>query len=80
MHPNPKMGYAKLEDTVAAFVGGITDPSAETNFCAYLIPDDKGVFRMETSGYLVGAEGARRPRDKSVKNGIAGQGERGSKL
>ena len=46
------MGYAKLEDTVAAFVGGITETDPATNFCAYLIPDDKGVFRMDTSGYL----------------------------
>jgi len=80
VHPNSKMGYAKLEDTVAAFVAGITETDPATNFCAYLIPDDKGVFRMATSGYLVGAEGARRPRDNSNKKGNAGQGERGSKL
>jgi hypothetical protein len=46
------MGYAQLEDVTAAFVGSITDPDEKTNFTAWLIPDDKGVFRMDTSGYL----------------------------
>jgi hypothetical protein len=52
VHPNPKMGYAKLEDVVAAFVGSITDTDEKTNFTSWLIPDDKGVYRMETAGYL----------------------------
>lgn len=52
VHPNPKMGYAKLEDVVSAFVGSITDTDEKTNFTAWLIPDEKGVYRMETSGYL----------------------------
>ena len=46
------MGYAKLEDVVAAFVGSICDPDEATNCTAWLIPDDKGVYRMETKGYL----------------------------
>jgi len=62
VHPNPKQGWAQIEDVVGAFVGSVTDPDEKTNFTAWLIPDDKGVFRMETSGYLVGAEAARRPR------------------
>lgn len=52
VHPNPKMGYAKLEDVIAAFVGSITDTDEKTNFTSWLIPDDKGVYRMETAGYL----------------------------
>lgn len=52
VHPNPKMGYAKLEDVVAAFVGSITDTNEKTNFTAWLIPDEKGVYMMETAGYL----------------------------
>lgn len=70
--PDPKKGFCKIEDVVAAFVASITDP--EHNYGAWLIPDERGVVRMETTGHLwvgyvradisVGAEGARRPRAK----------------
>lgn len=52
VHPNPKLGYAKIEDVVAAFVTAITDPSPKTNVGCYLIPDQWGVYRMETTGML----------------------------
>lgn len=52
MHPTPKLGYAKVEDVVAAFVAAITDSDPKTNFACYLIPDQWGVYRMNSHGQL----------------------------
>lgn len=65
VHPNPKLGFAKVEDVTAAFVGAITDPDPKTNVGCYLIPDQWGVYRMETTGNMVGAEGAWRMKKKA---------------
>jgi NAD(P)-dependent dehydrogenase (short-subunit alcohol dehydrogenase family) len=60
VHPTPKLGYAKVEDVVSAFVAAITDSDPKTNFGCYLIPDQWGVYRMASHGQFIGAEGARR--------------------
>lgn len=52
VHPTPALGYAKVEDVVAAFVSAITDPNPKSNFGCYLIPDQWGVYRMNTHGQL----------------------------
>ncbi|GMK57461.1 hypothetical protein CspeluHIS016_0402950 [Cutaneotrichosporon spelunceum] len=64
VHPTPKLGYAKVEDVVAAFVEAITSSDPKTNFGCYLIPDQWGVYRMESHGQFIGAEGARRSREE----------------
>lgn len=52
VHPTPQLGYAKVEDVVAAFVSAITDTNPKSNFGCYLIPDQWGVYRMNTHGQL----------------------------
>lgn len=52
VHPNPSFGFAKVEDVVSAFIAGISDPDPKTNYGAYLIPDAKGVYRMEATRNL----------------------------
>lgn len=52
VHPYPALGYAQVSDVVNAFVAAITDPSPKTNYAAYLIPDQWGVFRMAATGQL----------------------------
>jgi hypothetical protein len=37
---------------VSAFIAGISDPDPKTNYGAYLIPDAKGVYRMEATRNL----------------------------
>lgn len=46
------MGFAKVEDVTAAFVAAITDTNPKTNVGCYLIPDQWGVYRMESTGNL----------------------------
>jgi len=67
VHPNPKLGYAAVEDVVAAFVTAITDPNEKTNFGCYLIPDKHGVWRMDATGQFIGADSARRMKPKAAK-------------
>ncbi|EJT53261.1 hypothetical protein A1Q2_03633 [Trichosporon asahii var. asahii CBS 8904] len=66
VHPYPALGYAQVSDVVNAFVAAITDPSPKTNYAAYLIPDQWGVFRMAATGQFVGAEAARRSKEETA--------------
>lgn len=68
VHPHPELGFAKIEDVVAAFVASTTDTNPKTNLSAWLIPDQWGVYRMDARGEFVGAEMARRPKGQNPKN------------
>ena len=46
-----KLSHTKMEDVVGSPVAAATDPAQATNFSAYLIPSDTGVFRWDTIGY-----------------------------
>lgn len=48
--PDPRKGLCRMEDVVGAFVASITDD--KYNFGCWLIPDDKGVVRMDVTGSL----------------------------
>ncbi|WOO76491.1 putative oxidoreductase [Vanrija pseudolonga] len=68
VHPHPELGFAKIEDVVAAFVASTSDTNPKSNLSAWLIPDQWGVYRMDARGEFVGAEMARRPKGQNPKN------------